>query len=98
MVARNMQSTKSRNRSGWIFRILIIALTAFLFLKAVQLYGQLREKQQAIADFNNRIQTQIVVNEGLADQVENAEEYLEHKANEDGYYMSGQQVYQNEAG
>lgn len=98
MASRKGYSTKARSRGGWVLRILVIALTAFLFLKAVQLYGQLREKQQAMAELNNRIQTQIVVNEGLADQVENADEYLEHKANEDGYYMSGQQVYQNEAG
>ena len=98
MATRNGHPAKSRSRGGWVLRVLVIALTAFLFLKAVQLYGQLREKQQAMADLNNRIQTQIVVNEGLADQVENADEYLEHKANEDGYFMSGQQVYQNEAG
>lgn len=81
-----------------LVRILVIVLAFFMFFKAVQLYGQLSEKQQAIDELSNRIQTQIVVNEGLADQAENADDYLEHKANEDGYYMSGQQVYQNEAG
>lgn len=81
-----------------LVRILVIVLAFFMFFKAVQLYGQLNEKQQVIDELGNRIQTQIVVNEGLADQAENADDYLEHKANEDGYYMSGQQVYQNEAG
>lgn len=86
------------NRHSWAVRFLLIALAAFLFLKAVQIYGQIREKRQAMADYDARIQTQIVVNEGLADQVDNADEYLEHKANEEGYYLPGQQVFQNEAG
>lgn len=86
------------HRRGWIVRILLLALALFLFLKALQLYGQLQEKQLAMEDLSNRIETQIVINEGLADQVDNADDYLEHKANEDGYYAPGQQVYQNEAG
>ena len=86
------------NRRSFAVRFLLVALALFLFLKAVQLYGQIREKRQAMADFDNRIQTQIVINEGLTDQVENAEDYLEQKANEDGYFLSGQQVYQSEAG
>ena len=92
--------TKQRttNQRIWVVRFLLIALALFLFLKAVQIYGQIREKRQAMADFDSRIQTQMVINEGLADQVENADDYLEQKANEDGYYLSGQQVYQSEAG
>ena len=86
------------NRRAWAVRFLLIALAVFLFLKAVQLYGQIREKQLAEDELDNKIRTQIVINEGLADQAENADEYLEHKANDDGYYLSGQQVYQSEAG
>ena len=52
----------------------------------------------ADAELDSKIQTQMVINEGLADQVEHAEDYLEHKANGNGYYVPGQQVYQNEAG
>lgn len=86
------------NRRGWIVRALVIVLALFLFLKVVQLYGQLQEKKLAMTDLDGRIETQKVINEGLADQVDNADDYLEHKANEDGYYAPGQQVYQNEAG
>lgn len=86
------------SRRNWAVRFLLIALTLFVFLKAVQLYGQIQEKKQAMADFDSRIQTQIVINEGLTDQVENAEDYLEQEAYEDGYVWPGQQVYQSEAG
>lgn len=86
------------NRRSWLVRVLLVVLALFLFLKAVQLYGQLQEKELAVADLDSRIETQLVINEGLADQVDNADDYLEHKANEDGYYAPGQQVYQNEAG
>ena len=97
-MATHKSQQRVGNRRSWAVRFLLVALAVFLFLKAVQLYGQIREKRQAMADFDNRIQTQIVINEGLTDQVENAEDYLEQKANEDGYYLSGQQVYQSEAG
>jgi hypothetical protein len=96
-----MANHKSRQRSGhrhWAVRFLLIALVLYLFLKAVQLYGQIQEKRQVMMDFDNRIQTQLVINEGLTDQVENAEDYLEQGAYEDGYIWPGQQVYQSEAG
>ncbi len=83
-----------RNRRGWAVRFLLIALAVFLFLKAVQLYGQIIEKRQAEAELDNKIRTQMVVNEGLQDQGENAEEHLENKANDNGYFHSGQQIYQ----
>jgi len=97
-MAAQKSSRRLANRRSWAVRFLLIALAAFLFLKAVQIYGQIREKRQAMADYDSRIQTQIVVNEGLADQANNADDYLEHKANEEGYYLPGQQVFQNEAG
>ena len=88
----------SGNRRAWVWRILLIAFALFVFIKAVQLYDQLEQKRLADAELGNKIQTQKVINEGLADQVEHAEDYLEHKANENGYYVPGQQIYQNEAG
>lgn len=97
-MATNRAAKPAANHRGWLVRILLVVLALFLFLKAVQLYGQLQEKKLAMADLDSRIETQIVINEGLADQVDNADDYLEHKANEDGYYAPGQQVYQNEAG
>lgn len=96
MTKRSVRRVK--NRRSWAVRFLLIALAVFLFLKAVQLYGQIREKRQAVAELDNKIQTQMVINEGLSDQAENADDYLEHKANDDGYYLSGQQIYQSEAG
>lgn len=97
-MATSRAAKPAANHRGWLVRILLVVLALFLFLKAVQLYGQLQEKKLAMADLDSRIETQIVINEGLADQVDNADDYLEHKANEDGYYAPGQQVYQNEAG
>ena len=97
-MAKHRVARRGVNRRAWAVRFLLIALAVFLFLKAVQLYGQIREKQLAENDLDNKIRTQIVINEGLSDQAENADDYLEHKANDDGYYMSGQQVYQSEVG
>lgn len=95
---KRIPKRRVKNRRGWAVRFLLIALAVFLFLKAVQLYGQIKEKQLAESELDNKIRTQIVVNEGLSDQVENADEYLEQEANDDGYYQPDQQIYQNEAG
>ena len=97
MATKKSAQTSTMSR-GWVIRILLIAFVLFVFIKAVQLYSQLEQKQLADAELDNKIQTQMVINEGLADQVEHADEYLEHKANGNGYYVPGQQVYQNEAG
>ena len=97
-MAANKSANKVANRRSLIVRLLLIALVLFVFLKAVQLYGQIKQKRLSLESLNNQIQTQTVYNEGLMDQVNNADEYVEHKANEDGYYMPGQQIYQNEAG
>ena len=81
-----------------MIRFLIIALAAFLFLKAVQLYGQLEEKRHNLANYDEKIRNQMIINEALADQVENADDYLEQKSYEDGYFHPGQQVFQSDAG
>lgn len=88
----------SANGRLWVIRILLIAFVLFVFIKAVQLHGQIEKKELANAELDNKILMQNVINEGLADQVEHADEHLEHKANENGYYAPGQQIYQNEAG
>lgn len=97
-MATHKSQRRGNSRRSWAVRFLLIIFALFLFLKAVQLYGQIREKRQTMADFDNRIQTQSVINEGLADQVDNAEDYLEQGAYEDGYVWPGQQIYQSEAG
>ena len=92
------KTRRPAKRRSWAVRFLLIAFALFLFLKAVQLYGQMDEKRQSLKDLDNRIQTQLVRNEGLADQAENAGDYLEHDAYENGYFLPEQQVFQSDAG
>ena len=87
-----------RSRRSWAVRFLLIALLAFLFLKAVQLYGQMQEQQRALSTLDGRIATQNAKNEELSVLLEQTDDSMEQKANEDGYYLPGQQVYQSEAG
>ena len=97
-MASKKSAKTSTNSRGWVIRIVLIAFALYIFISAVQLYSQLEQKRLADAELDSKIQTQKVINEGLADQVEHAEDYLEHKANGNGYFVPGQQVYQNEAG
>ena len=97
-MATHKSKRRVGNRRNWAVRFLLIAFALFVFLKVAQLYGQLQEKRQQIADVDSKIQMQMVINEGFADQVENADDCREQGAYEDGYARPGQQIYQSEAG
>ena len=83
------------NRRAWAVRFLLIALSAFLFLKAVQLHGQLRAKQLEVAATEQAIQKQEAINEDLNNQLDSdvLDESLRNEANENGYYLNGEQIY-----
>ena len=87
-----------RSRREWAVRFLLIALAVFLFLKAVQLYGQIQEKQRALAFLNQQIQTQMVKNESDAALLEDPTSQVEMGAYDSGNLRPGEQVFQSEAG
>ena len=89
------QKTKKRN---WVLRILLVAVTAFLFVKGVQLHVQMENREQQIAQLNDSIYKQTLINEDLEEQNSNVAKYLERQANEAGKYLPGQQIYQSAAG
>ena len=83
------------NRRAWATRFLLVALSAFLFLKAVQLHGQLRAKQLEVAAPEQAIQKHEAINEDLNNQLDSdvLDESLRNEANENGYYLNGEQIY-----
>lgn len=89
------QKTKKQN---WVLRVLLVAVTAFLFVKVVQLHVQMENKEQQIAQLNDSIYKQTLINEDLEEQKSNVDKYLERQANEAGKYLPGQQIYQSAAG
>lgn len=82
------------NRRAWAVRFLLVALAVFLFLKAVQLRGQLDAKASESAAVDEKIRAQAVANEGYEEQLEDVDGIKEHNANDAGYYLPGQQVLQ----
>lgn len=83
-----------RSRRAWAIRFLLVALAVFLFLKMVQIYGQIRAKQQDLSTLNKLIQEQTAENEGFEDSLE--EESLQNKAYLEDYAYPGDQIYQSE--
>ena len=83
------------NRRAWAVRFLLVALSAFLFLKAVQLHGQLSAKRLELAATEQAIQKQEAINEDLNNQLDSdvLDESLRNEANENGYYLNGEQIY-----
>ena len=98
MSARSRSARRKNQKRNWAVRLLLVAFTAFLFVKLVQLHVQMEDKQQQITDLNDSIYKQALINEDLGEQIANADEYLERQANEAGLYLPGQQIYQNAAG
>ena len=98
MSARSRSARRKNQKRNWAVRLLLVAFTAFLFVKLVQLHVQMEDKQQQITDLNDSIYKQALINEDLSEQIANADEYLERQANEAGLYLPGQQIYQNAAG
>lgn len=80
------------NRRAWAMRFLLIALAAYLFLKMIQLYGQLREKQLKEQALDTKIHEQIVVNEALEKQDENADDKCLEEAYDNNYARPGEQI------
>lgn len=91
------RQSKKRTRS-WAWRVVIVAFAAFLFVKLVQLHVQIQKKEQQLALVNESIYKQELIIEDLNEQIENADDYLERYANEAGWVLPGQQIYQNIAG
>lgn len=98
MSARSRSARRTTQKRNWAFRLLLVAVSAFLFIKLVQLHVQMEDKQQQISNLNDSIYKQALINEDLSEQIANADEYLERQANEAGLYLPGQQIYQNVAG
>lgn len=93
---------KARRRSstthGWLWRVMLVAIAAFLFVKVVQLYVQREEKGQQLAALQDSIVKQTLINEDLQEQLDNVDDYVERYANEAGFVLPGQQIYQSAAG
>ena len=92
---------RKKKKSKWGVRLMLIALAAFVafvFVKGVQVYSQVQEKQQQLSELNDEKKKQTEINEDLKEQNKNPDAILEREANEAGLIHPDQQVYQNAAG
>lgn len=89
---------RTKKKANWAARIVVVALAAFLFLKLVQVHMQLQQKSKMINQMNENIATMTVINEDLNEQIAHSDDNRERQANEAGWFLSGQQIYQSSAG
>ena len=84
-----------KKRVNWPVRILIVAGTLFLFVKTVQFYAQLVEKQEIIDALAAEVNTAKVYNEDLEEKLNgDFEGYLEERLRKDGFVHPNDQIYQ----
>ncbi len=92
--------TKQRKAAarGWLWRVFLVVFAAILFVKGVQLYVQQEEKNRQLAAVQDSIIKQTLINEDLQEQIDNVDDYVERYANEAGFVLPGQQIYQSTEG
>lgn len=98
-MTRTAAKRRSNKRPNWALRILLIALFAFVAFQAVRLCAEIVDTRQAIAGYEASNSILEGLNESKQEQIDGSvDDTLEDKANEDGKYRPGQQIYQNSAG
>ena len=98
-MARTAAKRRARKRPNWALRILLIALIAFVAFQGVRLCSEIVETHQQVEDVKDANAIKEANNESKQQQVDGSQDgTLEDKANEDGLYRPGQQIYQNSAG
>lgn len=83
-----------KQRLGWAVRIVLLAVGALIFVKAVQVSMQLNAKAAEYEKIQKEIAVMQVYNEGLEDKGANPEEYLNQRVREADYVYPNDQVYQ----
>lgn len=98
MSVRTNAKKRSGQKANWPLRLLLVAGALYLLFHVAQTMADMEHKKQEWLDLSNSINYQIRINEDLEEQVANSDDELEHQANEEGLYQSGQQIYQGSAG
>lgn len=89
---------RNKKKANWLLRIMLVAGAAFLILHILQSAVQLSEKYKEVQEMDQMVYNQGLINEALSAQLEHTNEICEQKANEEGMYQSGQQVFQRGEG
>ena len=98
MSSRGRAKRRSDKKANWLLRIMLVAGAAFLILHIVQSAVQLSEKYQEVQNMDSLVRNQELINEAYSAQLEHADEICEQKANDEGMYQSGQQIFQRGEG
>lgn len=98
-MSRSATKRRAQKRPNWALRILLIALVAFVAFQAVRLCTEIADTGNRIEELTEANAIKEANNESKQEQIDgNVDDTLEDKANEDGMYRPGQQIYQNSAG
>lgn len=98
-MARTAAKRRTNKRPNWLLRVLLIALVAFVAFQAVRLCAELAETSHKIEEIADANALKEANNESKQQQIDgNLDGTLEDKANENGMFRPGQQIYQGSGG
>lgn len=98
-MSRTASKRRSQKRPNWALRILLIALVAFVAFQAVRLCTEIADTSHRIEEIADANAIKEANNESKQEQINGSVDgTLEDKANEDGMFRPGQQIYQNSEG
>lgn len=89
-----MAAKSKKKKTNWLFRLLVIACLAFVFVKFVQTQVQINRKQEQIRQLEERVKIARLYNEDLTEKNENYQQYVERRLRDEGYVYLNDQVYQ----
>lgn len=88
-----MRAVKTKKKKNIILRVAFAAFAVYVVVQIVSLQIQLHNKRQEIETVDAEIKRQELLNESLAEKVQNYETYLKEKARDQGYSSQGEQIY-----
>lgn len=97
-MSRNVARRRTKKRTNWALRILIVALVAFVALQAVRLCSEIMDTQQQLKQVESANANKESNNESKEQLKNDFEEILENEAHDSGYFRPGQQIFQRGEG
>ncbi len=90
----------TNKRKSVIIRLCVIAFACYVAFTLISLKVEIERKKNEVADLNNQINNQEIINEDLEKTLsdDNLDEAIRQAAEEQGYANQGEEIYIDAAG
>ena len=97
-MSRVAAKRRTKKRTNWAMRILLVALVAFVAFEAVRLCSEIMDTQQQLRQLESANAVKEANNESKEQLMNSVVDILEDNAHDSGYFKPGQQIFQRGEG